>query len=392
MTHRDQSNTFDEVVQFLAEQGFGGMAQAMQTLFNEMMKLERTAVLGVAPYERSAARRGQANGFKPKTVTTRLGKLELQVPQTRGIAFYPSALEKGERSERALKLALAEMYVQGVSTRKVAEITRELCGCEVSSTQVSRAAATLDAELEIWRNRPLGETPYLILDARYEKVRQGGSVVDCAVLIAIGVTPNGKRSILGVSVSLSEAEVHWRTFLRSLVDRGLCGVRQITSDAHEGLAAARRACFPSVPWQRCQFHLVQNALHHVPKQAMRGEVARDLRAVWDAPDRDGAERQLGLLVAKYQTTAPQLAAWLEANISEGLTVFALPPERNRSRVPGDLWQLAAGAGVYSAVGAAGVAAVGGVAAFFGSVGAHGLGVRLLPRVGTQCGVVGRTGQ
>lgn len=123
MTHRDQSNTFDEVVQFLAEQGFGGMAQAMQTLFNEMMKLERTAVLGVAPYERSAARRGQANGFKPKTVTTRLGKLELQVPQTRGIAFYPSALEKGERSERALKLALAEMYVQGVSTRKVAEIT-----------------------------------------------------------------------------------------------------------------------------------------------------------------------------------------------------------------------------------------------------------------------------
>jgi transposase-like protein len=253
----------------------------------------------------------------------------LQVPQTRGVEFYPSALERGERSERALKLALAEMYVQGVSTRKVAEITRELCGCEVSSMQVSRAAELLDAELEIWRNRPLGATPYLILDARYEKVRHGGSVVDCAVLIAIGVTPDGRRSILGVSVSLSEAEVHWRAFLKSLIDRGLHGVRLITSDDHAGLGQARRACLPSVPWQRCQFHLMQNALHYVPKLPMRREVARDLRGVWDAPDRSEAERQLAALVEKYQTTAPQLAAWLEANVPEGLTVFALPAEHRR---------------------------------------------------------------
>jgi putative transposase len=329
MAHHDQSNACDEVVHLLAEHGFDGMAQAIETLFNEAMKLERAAVLGAGPYERSESRRGHANGFKPKNVTSRLGKLHLQVPQTRGVEFYPSTLERGERSERALKLALAEMYVQGVSTRKVAEITRELCGCDVSSMQVSRAAELLDAELEVWRNRPLGATPYLILDARYEKVRHGGSVVDCAVLIAIGVMPDGRRSILGVSVSLSEAEVHWRSFLASLIDRGLHGVRLITSDDHAGLGQARRACFPSVPWQRCQFHLMQNALHHVPKLPMRREVARDLRGVWDAPDRTEAERQLAVLVKKYQAPAPKLAAWLEANVPEGLTVFALPAEHRR---------------------------------------------------------------
>ena len=329
MSHHEQSNTFNEVVQLLAEHGFDGMAHAMQTLLNEVMKLERAAVLNAAPYERSADRRGHANGFKPKTVTTRLGKLELQVPQTRGVEFYPTALEKGERSERALKLALAEMYVQGVSTRKVTEITQQLCGCDVSSTQVSRAAEVLDAELEVWRTRPLGETPYLILDARYEKVRHGGSVVDCAVLIAIGVLANGKRSILGVSVSLSEAEIHWRTFLKSLLDRGLYGVRLVTSDDHAGLKQARRACFAGVPWQRCQFHLMQNALHHAPNMTLRGQIGDELRAVWNAPDRREAERQLGLLVEKYRGTAPHLAAWLEQNIPEGLSVFELPAAHRR---------------------------------------------------------------
>ena len=329
MTHADQSNALGEVVQLLAQHGFGGMAQAMQTLLNEAMRLERSAALGAEPYQRSEARRGYANGFKPKTVASRLGTLELQVPQTRGVEFYPSALERGERSERALKLAIAEMYVQGVSTRKVAEITRELCGHEVSSMQVSRAAESLDAELQAWRERQLDATPYLILDARYEKIRHGGSVVDCAVLLAIGITPDGKRSVLGVSVSLSEAEVHWRDFLKSLLERGLHGVRQITSDDHAGLKQARKTCLPGVPWQRCQFHLMQNALHYVPKLSLRSEVARDLRAVWDASDRHEAERQLGQLVRKYQTTAPDLATWMETNVPEGLTVFALPPEHRR---------------------------------------------------------------
>jgi len=329
MTRQDQSNVVDGVVQLLAEHGFEGMAAAMETLMNEAMKLERNEALGAGPYERSDSRRGYANGFKPKVVNGRLGRLELQVPQTRDIDFYPSTLERGERSERALKLAVAEMYVQGVSTRKVAKITSELCGLDVTSSQVSRATASLDEELEAWRNRPLGCTPYLILDARYEKVRHGGSVRDCAVLLAIGVLPDGKRAVLGVSVSLSEAEVHWRNFLSSLKQRGLHGVELIVSDAHQGLAAARKACFSGVAWQRCQFHLQQNAMQYVPKVLMRAEVARDLRAVFNAPDRSEADRQLDLAAGKYSTSAPKLAQWMQDYIPEGLTIFAMPPAHRR---------------------------------------------------------------
>lgn len=329
MTRQEQSNTFNELVQLLAENGFDGMAQAFEILMNEAMKLERSEVLRAAPYERTEERRGYANGFKPKTVDSRLGRLELQVPQTRDVEFYPSALERGARSERALKLAVAEMYVQGVSTRKVQAVMQKLCGLDVSSSQVSRAAALLDDGLAEWRNRELGRTPYLILDARYEKVRHGGSVVDCAVLIALGVTPDGKRTVLGVSVSLSEAEVHWRAFLQSLIDRGLHGVELIGSDAHEGLAAARKACFNGVPWQRCQCHLQRNASQHVPKIAMRAEVAGDLRAVFNAPNRSEADRQLGLAVKKHRAKAPRLVAWMEENIPQGLTVFALPTAHRR---------------------------------------------------------------
>jgi putative transposase len=324
MTHPMYPSKIQEAIQVLAEQGFDGMAQTMQVLLNECMKIERQHALGAAPYQRSATRRGQANGFKPKHVKTRIGELELQVPQVRGMEFYPSALERGVRSEKALKLALAEMYVQGVSTRKMARITEELCGCEVSSSEVSRAAARLDEELAKWRNRPLGQVKYLILDARYEKVRHGGSVVDCAVLVAIGVDPEGHRSVLGVSVSRSEAEVHWREFFKSLQQRGLHGVELIVSDAHQGLQQARQACFTGVPWQRCQFHLLHNALHHVPKQEMKGAVVEDLRSVLDAADEAAARRQLAQIVAKYEPIAPALATWMEENIPEGLSVFRLP--------------------------------------------------------------------
>ena len=325
MTHQEDSTVLTSVVELLIEHGFEGMAQGMQILLNEAMKIERSAVLGARPYQRTESRRGYANGFKPKSVNSRLGKLELQIPQTRNVEFYPSALERGERSERALKLAVAEMYVQGVSTRKVAAITQELCGLDISSSQVSRATQLLDEELQAWRTRPLGEIPYLILDARYEKVRHGGSVVSLAVLVAIGITPEGKRIILGTSVSLSEAEVHWRDFLASLQDRGLHGVRLITSDNHAGLKEARQARFHGVPWQRCQFHLQQNATRYVPKVALRGQVADDLRAVFNASDLVEAERRLQLAVQRYATSAPKLSTWLEANVPEGLAVFQLPP-------------------------------------------------------------------
>ena len=166
MTHQMQTTALDEITELLAEHGFDGIAQAVTALLNEVMKIERPHALGAAPYQRAEGRTGHANGFKPKTLHTRLGALTVEVPPTRGVASYPSAPEEGVRSERALKLAVAEMYVQGVSTRKVAAITEQLCGTEISSAQVSPAAAALDAELKTWRDRPLGEMPYLILDAR----------------------------------------------------------------------------------------------------------------------------------------------------------------------------------------------------------------------------------
>jgi len=329
MTHQDQTIALDEITELLAENGFDGLASAVTVLLNEVMKRERTQALGAGPYQRAEGRTGYANGFKPKTLHTRIGALTVEVPQTRGVEFSPSALEKGVRSERALKLAVAEMYVQGVSTRKVAAITEKLCGLEVTSSQVSRAARALDGELEKWRNRPLGETPYLILDARYEKVRHGGSVVSCAVLVAIGIDPAGKRSVLGVSVSLSEAEIHWREFLAGLQARGRHGVKLVVSDAHGGLKPSLDARLTGVPWHRCQFHLMKNALSYLPKPSLKPQVVASLRAVFDAPDRPEAERQLEIAVKKYRTTAPGLTDWLEANVPQGLTIFALPVSHRR---------------------------------------------------------------
>lgn len=330
MTHHNDSTTLDQLMELLIDNGPDAMADALTTLLNSAMRIEREQTLGAAPHQRTDARRGYANGYKPKTLTTRIGDLPLQIPQTRDYAdehgrpFYPSALERGVRSERALTLAIAEMYVQGVSTRKVTKVMEQLCGLNVTSTQVSRAAAELDEQLEAWRNRPLGEVRYLILDARYEKVRHGGSVVSCALLTAIGVLPDGKRCILGCSAALSEAEVHWRSFLQSLLERGMHSVKLVVSDDHAGLGAARQATLAGVPWQRCQFHLMQNAMAYVPKVAMRSEVAQGMRRVFAADDRAEADHRLAELVEKYRHTAPRLADWLEQNVPEALTVFAFP--------------------------------------------------------------------
>ena len=196
--------------------------------------------------------------------------------------------------------------------------------------QVSRAAAQLDEVLQEWRERPLGENTYLYVDARYEKVRDAGQVRDAAVLVATGITPEGERQVLGVSVSLSEHETHWKTFLKGLKDRGMNGVKLVTSDDHIGLGAARRAVLGSVPWQRCQFHLQQNAGAYVPKQAMRYEVAADIRSMFNAPDRKAAEGFLQAAIQKYAVSAPRLSAWLEDNLSEGFTIFDFPLEHRRS--------------------------------------------------------------
>lgn len=329
MTYDFNCTLPEEFLEPILEHGLDILPELIETLINAAMQIERQQHLGAAPYERSSDRRGYANGYKPKTVATRLGKLTFQVPQVREGNFYPNSLEKGIRSERALKLALAEMYVQGVSTRRVAKITEQLCGFDVSSTQVSQAAVELDEQLEAWRQRPLGHSPYLWLDAHYEKVRQDGQVRDAAVLKAVGLNEEGKRMILGVSVALSEHEAHWRAFLKSLVKRGLAGVRLVISDDHQGLGKARRAVFGGVPWQRCQFHLQQNAQGYVPRKGMKSEVAADIRAIFNAPDRAEAEALLARLVAKYEQKASALSQWMETNIPEGLTVFDFPANHQR---------------------------------------------------------------
>lgn len=325
-------NKLSDLAEIFSEKGMDGLGAAVEVLINEAMKIERDRHLKAAAYERTESRTGYANGFKPKTLRTRLGTLNLSVPQVREGEFYPSFLERGLRSERALKLSLAEMYINGVSTRKVSKILEELCGLEVTSMEVSRATKLLDEELTQWRKRPLGQYNYLVLDARYEKVRHGGCVVDCAVLIAYGVDPKGIRHVLGLSVSLSEAEIHWRGFLESLVARGLHGLTLITSDAHGGLRAAIKAVFPSVPWQRCQFHLQQNAQGYVPKKSMKKEVSEDIRIIFNAPNREEAERLLRLTIAKHEKAAPELSRWMEGEIPEGFNIFNFErPHRRRLR-------------------------------------------------------------
>jgi transposase-like protein len=329
MTYQEDFTLPIEYMKQISEQGTEFLPELIRILVNAAMKIERQKHLGAGWHERTPERQGHANGYKSKTVQTRVGGITFDIPQVREGGFYPGALEKGLRSERALTMALAEMYVQGVSTRKVKAITKQLCGIEISSSHVSRATAQLDEILEAWRNRSIGEYVYLYLDARYEKVRLDGQVRDAAVLIAAGVNWEGQREILGVSIALNEREVHWRTFLQSLVQRGLQGVRLIISDAHTGLRAARQAVFGGIPWQRCQFHLQRNAQAYVPRKSMLSEVHDDIRTIFNAPDRTTAETWLARTVQKYAENASKLADWMENNIPEGLAVFSFPRSHQR---------------------------------------------------------------
>jgi putative transposase len=329
MTSRENFTLPAELLAQVSQQGFDILPELIQVIINAAMQAERQQYLKAEPYQHTEERQGHANGYKPKTVHTRVGNITFSIPQVREGGFYPEALEKGLRSERALLLAMAEMYVQGVSTRKVKAVTEKLCGVSLSSTQVSHATALLDTDLEKWRNRHLEEYPYLFLDAYYEQVREDGQVRDLAVLTAVGVNQDGKREILGVSVSMSEHEVHWRDFLESLKARGLVGMQLITSDDHAGLRAARLAVFGSIPWQRCQFHLQQNAQAYVPRKEMQTEVAEDIRTIFNAPDRTTAETYLARVVEKYQKTASRLADWMAENIPEGLAVLSFPVAHRR---------------------------------------------------------------
>ena len=316
----------DQIVTGLIGQGTEGLKPIIEALMNVAMKVERDQFLKAAPHERSEERMGYANGYKPRGLQTKFGNLELEIPQVRGLGFYPQSLEKGTRSEKALKLAIAQMYLEGVSTRRVQDITGLLCGYDVTSTQVSRITQELDGQFEQFRNRPIAEISYLVFDAIYLKVRHNGSVIDMAILLAYGITPEGKRKILGASASLSEAEVHWRAFFQQLQSRGMRGLRLIVSDDHAGMKSARMAVFPSVPWQRCQFHLAQNAQNYAPKKTMKVEIADVMREIFNSPTLEMALEMKRRAVEKYQKRAPEFAKWLDANGDEGLTIFQFPKE------------------------------------------------------------------
>jgi len=320
------------LMEHLIEHGAESMGTVFAQVFDLAMQIERERFLGAQLYERNPDRQGYANGYKPKRIDTPAGTVTVNVPKTAGHdaePFYPQCLERGRRSVRAVMLAVAEMYIKGVSTREAEAVMREFGIESLSSSQVSRAAKLLDDELAAWRTRPLGETNYLILDARYEKMRHGGVVRDAAVLSAIGIGPDERRRILGVSIALSEAEVHWRAFLESLQRRGMCGVEYVVCDDHTGLRVARKAVLGGAKWQRCQFHLAHNAIHHAPNIAIRKRIGTELRAVWNANTLAAAETVLADLVSSYRETAPKLAGWLEKNIPEGLTVFSLPDHHRR---------------------------------------------------------------
>lgn len=330
--HQTHDSLSEDSINLLIEHGLAeGLPRIIEMILNAAMLIERNAHLGAGPYERSETRNGYANGLKDRSFQSTAGPIALRVPQTRDCEPYkPSMLESGSRVDRALKVAIAEMYIQGVSTRRVTKVMEKLCGLEVTSTQVSRLTAQLDETFKLWRERPLPEIAHLIIDATYVKVRISGSVRDCAVLTAIGVRrEDGKRMILGVSAALSEAEVHWRAFFVSLKERGLGIPDSVTSDAHEGLKAALKAVFNATPWQRCQFHLQQNAQAYVPKVDMRESVAADIRTVFNADKRENADERLDALVEKYRKSAPELSSWMENAIPEGLEVFSLPEHKRK---------------------------------------------------------------
>jgi len=328
MDEQDQSTNHDPLINLLFDGGLqNALPRIAEVLMNAAMLLERERHIGAGPYQRGVERNGYANGFKPRAFQTGIGALKLAVPQVResDSIFRSSLLEKGSRSDRALKSAIATMYVEGVSTRRVTRIMEELCGFNVSSGQVSNLNKQLDAEFAKWRARPLPEIAFLIIDATYYKVRIDGVVRDCATLIAHGIRRcDGKRMVLGVSCALSEAEVHWREFLTGLKQRGIGIPDLVTSDAHGGLKAALKATLNATPWQRCQFHLQKNAQEYVTKQHLKSKVASDIKVIFNAGDRAHAEERLKDFVKTYGESQPKLAAWAEENLPEGFAVFALP--------------------------------------------------------------------
>jgi putative transposase len=330
---KDHRRLAEEVAQGILLDDPGFLKEIVQRVLQELLEAEMTEHVGAAPYERTTERKGHRNGHKPRTLRTRVGTLNLLVPQDREGTFSTRLFSRYQRNEKALVLALMEMYVEGVSTRKVKDVTEELCGTSFSKSLVSSLAGRLDAELESWRSRPLEVQgyPYVFVDARYEKVRVDRRVVSQGVLIVSGVRYDGFRELLGVEVADTESEATYQELFRSLKRRGLSGVELVISDDHEGLKAAIARHFQGASHQRCQVHYARNLLGMV-SYARRKELAADLRAIFAAPDREQALQIASSVAEEWRKKGNErIAKRIEEHVEECLTCLAFP-ESHRRRI------------------------------------------------------------
>jgi putative transposase len=291
---------------------------------NQVLQAQMTEFLGAAPGERSESRQGYRAGYYSRGLITRIGKIELRVPRDRHGEFSTALFERFQRSEKALVSALAEMYVQGVSTRKVKAITEELCGHSFSAATISTINKSLDETLTKFARRRLTEDyPYLILDARYEKVRDDGVIQSQAVLVALGINWEGHRQVLGVELANRESQSSWREFLTALRQRGLSGVEFVVSDDHAGLKRAIAEILPQAAWQRCYVHFLRNALDYLPRKADE-ECMQELRWLYHRRSLAEAQRDLAAWLARWQGKYPKLTDWVEENIGSTLSFYRLP--------------------------------------------------------------------
>ncbi len=296
----------------------------------EILEGEMSEALGAEPGERTASRLGYRSGYYTRGLVTRIGKLELRVPRDRDGRFSTELFSRYQRSEKALVSALAEMYVQGVSTRKVKAITEELCGHSFSASTISDINKGLDVSLRKFAMRELEEPhPYLILDARYEKVRIDGVIRSQAVLIAIGINWEGRRELLGVELANRETGSSWKTFLDGLRKRGLNGVEFVVSDAHDGIQKALREVLPDAAWRRCYVHFLRNALDHLPRKA-DDDCLQELRWLYDRRNLKEVQADLAAWLKRWEKRYPKLTDCAEDNIGETLTFYRLPRQHHRN--------------------------------------------------------------
>jgi transposase-like protein len=302
----------------------------VETLVRNALEGEISRHVGAEPYERGEGRRGHRNGTKPRTMKTRLGELEFAVPQAREGGFRPSLFERYQRTEKALLMTLQEMFVKGVSTREVNDVLEAMGGFEVSAGLVSRAAAELDEQVRKWRERPLtGHAyPYLIVDARYEKVRRGGRIESTAVLVICGIDEAGRRDVLGYWIGDSESEATWGEALVDLKDRGLAGVELVVSDAHKGIRKALAKHMQEAAWQRCQVHLMRELMNKAAWQD-RAELARDLKAIYVSEEKEQCLATAAAVAAKWERRLPKMTKALSEGVEDTLAVLELPREHRR---------------------------------------------------------------